>query len=68
MNEFGIVSKRYHIQDAIGCDRSLLGIGTQHGKNVHDSRYQSVRVIPVSVPDRAVNIIGTEGGSEGDWI
>ena len=47
MNEFGIVSKRPSIQDAIRCDRRILGIGAQHGKNIDSCRYQSVRVIPV---------------------
>ena len=47
MNEFGIVSKRPSIQDAIRCDRRILGIGAQHGKNIDSCRYQSVRVVPV---------------------
>ena len=61
MDQFGIVSKRSNIHYAIGCDRCVLDIGAQHGKNVHHDRYQSVRVIPVSVPNSAVNIMGTDG-------
>jgi len=68
MNVFGPVQKRSRIQEAIGCDRCVLGIGTQHGKNVHGRRYQSVRVIPVPVPNRAVNTIETEGEGERGWI
>ena len=61
MNEFCIISKCPSIQDAIGSDRRVFGIGAQHGKNVDSCRYQPMRVIPVPVPNKAVN---TTEGSE----